>query len=207
MVKSTVTKRSAVGKSSKAPSTTKSGRKARTPVRRRPAEPAQPRAARHRGTVTDEDGIRFEGWFNKDGELDGRGTMHFPDGGWQTCTWVDGVPNGEGEYVGDDLSIIRGNWVDGDLVGHVQEYAQGGFLVFDGMYANSRRHGRGVLNFQCGSRIEGDFVDGTLNGLATWWYPDLVSGFKGEWIDGDMHEAKYFGPQPAAPPLPPDKKG
>jgi hypothetical protein len=165
-----------------------------------------PRAARRRGTVTDEEGVRFEGWFDEAGDLHGRGTMHFPDGGWQQCTWVHGVPHGKGEYVGDDLSIIRGTWVDGDLEGRVCEYTHGGFHVYDGMYASSRRHGKGVLHFECGSRIEGDFVDGALNGSATWFYPDGVSGLKGVWRDGDMLEARYFGQLPSERPYPPYSK-
>ncbi len=172
----------------------------------RRTQPAPPRAARRRGTVTDEEGVRFEGWFDEAGDLHGRGTMHFPDGSWQTCTWEHGVPHGAGEYVGDDLSIIRGTWVDGDLEGRVCEYAHGGFLVYEGMYAGSRRHGQGVLNFQCGSRIEGDFEEGALNGPATWFYPDGVSGLKGVWRDGDMLEARYFGPVPAEPPHPSQAK-
>ena len=67
--------------------------------------------ARLWGTDMEQDGVRFEGWLNSEDELHGRGTMHFPDGGWQSCTWIDGVPNGRGEYVGEDWSIIRGTWV------------------------------------------------------------------------------------------------
>ena len=40
-----------------------------------------------RGTKIDEEGVRLEGWFNEAGELHGRGTMHFPDGSWQSCRW------------------------------------------------------------------------------------------------------------------------
>jgi len=61
-------------------------------VRRQRTPAAVPHKLTHRATVTDEDGVRFEGWFNAEGELHGRGTMHFPDGGWQTCSWeVRGV--------------------------------------------------------------------------------------------------------------------
>jgi histone-lysine N-methyltransferase SETD7 len=169
-------------------------------ARRRTVRPSPSKARVWRGTVTDDEGVRFEGWFNEEG-LHGRGTMHFPDGGWQCCTWVDGVPHGPGEYVGDDLSIIRGTWVDGELEGHVTEHVQGGFLVYDGPYSCSRRHGQGVLHFRDGSRIEGVFVEGTLHGPATFFYPDGISGFEGQWEDGDMHKARYFGPEPPAPPF------
>jgi len=146
--------------------------------------------------------VRFEGWFNAAGELDGRGTMHFPDGSWQSCQWTDGVPHGPGEYVGDDLSIIKGTWVEGDLQGHVQEVTCGGLVIYDGLYQDSRRHGLGILRFQDGSRVEGEFAHGTLEGHAKFFYPDGVSGFEGRWVDGDMQEARYFGPLPDEPPLP-----
>lgn len=163
--------------------------------------------SRRRGSRTDAEGVRFEGWFNEEGELHGRGTMYFPDGSWQTCQWIDGVPNGPGEYVGDDLSIVKGTWVDGDLHGHVQEVASSGLLAYDGMYQESRRHGFGTLSFQDGSRIEGNFVQGTLSGQAKFFYPDGSSGFEGRWVDGDMHEAQYFGPLPDEPPMPPERAG
>lgn len=184
----------------------KQGAHSRDAEEKHAEEKHAPRATRRRGTVTDEEGVRFEGWFDEAGDLHGRGTMHFPDGGWQQCTWVHGVPHGKGEYVGDDLSIIRGTWVDGDLEGRVCEYTHGGFHVYDGMYASSRRHGKGVLHFECGSRIEGDFVEGALNGSATWFYPDGVSGLKGVWRDGDMHESRYFGQLPSELPYPPYSK-
>lgn len=181
----------------------------RKPNKRRKASPAPPPApapATRRGTVTDEDGVRFEGWLNDDGELHGRGTMHFPDGGWQSCNWVEGVPNGPGEYVGEDWSIIRGTWLDGDLEGHVEEFAEGGFLVYFGQYQASRRHGSGTLKFRDGSRICGNWEEGTLHGAATFFYPDGVSGLKGLWKKGDMEQAHYFGPTPPEPPLALDKK-
>lgn len=168
---------------------------------------SSPPLRRTRGSRTDEQGVRFEGWFNAEGELHGRGTMYFPDGSWQSCQWADGVPNGPGEYVGEDHSMVKGTWVDGDLEGHVQEVACGGLLAYDGMYQESRRHGFGVLSFQDGSRIEGEFVRGTLDGQAKFFYPDGSSGFEGRWVEGDMHEARYFGPLPEEPPLPAEKAG
>ena len=45
------------------------------------------------------------------------------------------MPHGAGEYVGDDLSVIKGTWVCGDLEGRVVESAPCGFVVYDGQYA------------------------------------------------------------------------
>jgi len=150
-----------------------------------------------------------------------------------------------GEYVGDDASIIRGTWVDGELQGHVEEFAAAGLRVYAGPYVDSRRHGKGLLSFQDGCSIEGPFVEGymlthkpkhlsvcllfhthfptyhpdlrpistpppprhrTLNGSARFTYPDGISGFTGLWKDGDMEDARYWGPEPLEPPLPPDAK-
>jgi hypothetical protein len=52
--------------------------------------------------------------------------------------------------------------VNGDLEGHVVESGEGGFVVYDGFYQASRRHGLGTLNFRDGSRIEGVWENGCV---------------------------------------------
>ncbi len=52
--------------------------------------------------------------------------------------------------------------VNGDLEGHVVESGEGGFVVYDGFYQASRRHGLGSLNFRDGSRIEGVWENGCV---------------------------------------------
>ena len=91
--------------------------------------------------------------------------------------------------------------VDGDLEGRVEEFAEGGFLVYSGDYQASRRHGPGTLHFRDGSRICGHWEEGTLHGAAKFFYPDGVSGLEGLWKEGDMEQARYFGPTPPQPPL------
>jgi antitoxin component YwqK of YwqJK toxin-antitoxin module len=41
-----------------------------------------------------------------------------------------------------------------------------------------------------GGRLEGTFVDGVLDGTATYWYPGGKSGLKGTWRDGEMAAAR-----------------
>ena len=83
--------------------------------------------------------------------------------------------------------------------GASQEFDPAGFKLFDGLYEGSRRHGKGTMLLPDGGKLEGTFVDGVLDGTATYWYPGGKSGLKGTWQDGEMAAARLISPGARSP--------
>ena len=123
----------------------------------------------------------------------GRGTMWFPDGGFQSGRWKLGEMHGAGEYVDDEGCRIAGQFIDGALEGYVEELEPDGFVTYSGKYSGNLRHDtEGLLRFRDGGMIKGRFEHGALQGRAVYTYPDQQSTLVGEWRDDRLHAAVFI---------------
>jgi histone-lysine N-methyltransferase SETD7 len=138
-----------------------------------------------------EDDVTYTGKFIN-GEKYGRGVMHFgQDGDLMEGTWVHDEMVGIGEYIFADQSKLVGTYEHGVLEGTVDEYNPVGKLTFHGEYQNGVRHGPGTMYFPEGTRIEGEWAEGVLEGTnVRYYYPD-ESYLKGEWEEGVMKKALF----------------
>lgn len=113
----------------------------------------------------------FEGRFEH-GVKSGKGKWNFSDGSSLSGTFVDDELQGPGEYVSDGV-MMKGEFTDSMLNGHVQEFDDSDLLIYDGQYKDSQRHGYGSM-----------------------YDPDEKSEWRGEWLEGQFHgdENRYLYP-------------
>jgi hypothetical protein len=107
-------------------------------------------------TVTFGDGRVFRGVFAND-EQTGTGELTFKDGRKITGQFRDHRPHGQAVEIAQ-TGTLNGTWVDGALSGMVTvTYADG--THFEGMYANSKRNGRGTDFMKDGSKAECTWIN------------------------------------------------
>ena len=141
-------------------------------------------------------------------EPHGLGEVFFParsGGGSLRGTFTHGeMLSGLATFTSGDGSRIVGNYTDGVLCGHVDEYDDHGSRVFEGQYADAQRHGPGTLTLPDGGKLVGEFNAGVFEGNQNEYrYPPIPSlgaqaSLRGEWRQGEMIRARfYLGGQPA----------
>lgn len=97
------------------------------------------------GKFTWPDGKTYQGNL-KNGIFDGRGTLKDPEKGIYEGEFKNGIYHGKGKYT----------WYD--------EYTKEKGDTYNGEYFDGKKNGYGVYNFKDGSKIEGCFESGELQG-------------------------------------------
>jgi uncharacterized caspase-like protein len=140
-----------------------------------------------KGVQIHNNGDRYEGewrhglghgkgyWYGADGHyVDGEWKNDVPHGfnivinkvGRYEGNFINGSPGGFGIYLWTNGDRYEGEWRNGNLNGNgIISWANG--TSYDGKWKNGIKHGYGILKIQLeGATLEGEFVDGYINGLA-----------------------------------------
>ena len=142
-------------------------------------------------------GARYEGNF-KNGEIDGTGTCYYTDGSTYTGEWVARYPEGKGTKTYPDGTQRTGLWKKGqpvDEAGNLVPVANvnqwekknDGTDVQSGCIAGNCRTGDGIFAFPDGSKYEGQFLNGRIDGWGTWFYANgdkYVGTFRNNYAHG-----------------------
>lgn len=102
-------------------------------------------------------GVSYKGSFSN-GNLNGQGTMIYPNTGIYTGGFVNGKKSGAGGFV----------WNDGDK--------------FSGTWANDQMNGQGLYTFANGSTLSGPFKSNVPQGTLTYTYQGKA--YKTAWSSG-----------------------
>lgn len=102
------------------------------------------------------------------------GKKHGPNGkeSWNqgnsvyTGEFKDGVKSGKGKFVHNG-NIYEGDFVNGLYHGHGKYYYADTGRVYEGEFINNHSDGKGVMVWPDGSRYEGNFVGGRMEGSGT----------------------------------------
>ncbi|TCJ12415.1 tetratricopeptide repeat protein [Flaviaesturariibacter flavus] len=110
------------------------------------------------GTLTNRsEGWRYSGAFRNE-QLNGNGTMEYPDGEKYTGTFSANQPQGKGKWL-----YANGDIYEGDVVASVPD-GQGRFLskdktAYEGQFKAGKPHGKGFITVN-GKREAAEFTDG-----------------------------------------------
>lgn len=134
------------------------------------------------GELNRSDGSRYVGDF-AEGVRAGIGSERSAAGLYHG-DWADDLPNGEGEYFGNDGASYRGQWRNGlrDGSGY---YDDGQGSSYDGDWTADTPNGFGVMANADGSVYDGQLASNLRNG-----YGRLESGgfsYEGTWLAGKRH--------------------
>jgi hypothetical protein len=104
----------------------------------------------------------------KNGKKHGRNCVE----SWNRGTHVyngdfeDGARSGKGKYQHDG-NVYEGDFERGVYHGHGKYYYADTGRVYEGQFANNVSSGKGVMVWPDGSRYEGTFRDGNMDGSGT----------------------------------------
>lgn len=125
---------------------------------------------------------RFAGTL-REGRLDGRGTVTWPNGNRYEGEWLDGRQEGRGTYTWANGSRYAGEWRDGRRSGP-------GTMIFpngdryEGAWRDGRRNGRGLYLWANGDRYEGEYRDDRPDGQGDYFIAAEQRWYRGSWIGG-----------------------
>ncbi len=150
------------------------------------------------GTYVYPSGAKYIGEF-RDGEIHGTGVCYYTDGSKYSGQWVHRFPEGKGTKTFPDGSKIFGNWVKGQPVDEkgkvVEELVAKGNLNADdgtniqaGCISGDCKDGNGIFAYADGSKYEGKFENGELNGWGTWFFTNgdkYIGNFKDNYSHGN----------------------
>lgn len=150
-----------------------------------------------RGTFVYPSGAKYTGQF-QNGEIHGRGTCYYANGSVYSGDWVHRYPEGKGTKTFKDGSKRTGDWKKGrptdelgnfidDLVVAKGEKDNDGTDVQSGCLSGDCQNGQGVFAYPDGSKYEGQFLKGKIEGWGTWYYPNgdkYVGSFKNNFAHG-----------------------
>jgi hypothetical protein len=134
------------------------------------------------GELNRSDGSRYVGDF-AEGVREGIGSERSAAGLYHG-DWADDLPNGEGEYFGNDGASYRGQWRNGLRDGS-GFYDDGQGNSYDGDWTADSPNGFGVMANADGSVYDGQLTSNLRNG-----YGRLESGgfsYEGTWLAGKRH--------------------
>ena len=135
-------------------------------------------------------GAKYIGNF-KNGECEGIGVCYYTDGSKYQGMWHARFPEGHGIKTYADGTVRNGYWKKGKPVdenGRIveeiivkKESKNDGTDIQSGCLTGNCKNGEGVIAYADGSKYEGQFVSGKINGTGTWYYPNndkYVGSFK-----------------------------
>ncbi len=144
-------------------------------------------------------GAKYIGHF-KNGEIHGIGTCYYSDGSKYQGEWVTRYPQGKGTKTLADGTRIEGLWLKGQRVderGNViaQLLDDDGTDIQVGCVMGDCENGEGVFAFANGSKYEGQFYNGKMDGWGTWYYANgekYIGTFKENYPHGrgNMYASK-----------------
>ena len=148
-----------------------------------------------KGTYVYPSGAKYIGEF-ANGEIHGIGVCYYTDGSKYAGQWSHRFPQGKGTKTFEDGTKWTGLWEKGQpvdeqgnivAIGQKEEAVEEAeATVQSGCLSGDCEYGTGVFAYPDGSRYEGDFVDGKLNGNGTWYYPN-GDFYAGQFKDNYMH--------------------
>lgn len=148
-----------------------------------------------RGTYVYPSGAKYVGDFSG-GEIHGIGVCYYTDGSKYSGQWTQRYPEGMGTKTYADGTKRTGAWLKGqpiDEEGNVMEFVARGEVKDDGTDIQSGclsgdcENGEGIFAYVDGSKYEGQFKSGKLDGWGTWYYPDgdkYIGAFKDNYSHG-----------------------
>ncbi|MBE6989781.1 MAG: hypothetical protein E7426_03420 [Ruminococcaceae bacterium] len=138
----------------------------------------------------------------------GEGTVIFPGEGLSHSRWEEGRHCGQGVYIRQDGSVLRGGqWENEDFCGQVQ-YASPDFTYIGG-WRDNEPQGRGMGMWSDGYSYRGEWDGGRFHGHGTFVGDNWM--YAGDWVDnqrtgmghyrvfdeedyvGQMKEGKFHG--------------
>jgi hypothetical protein len=140
------------------------------------------------------DGGQYQGQF-LNGEANGIGTFRYSNGDKYVGQVKNGKRHGTGSYyfatTGD---IYKGNWIndleDGQAIYKWIGEGPNKGDVFIGNHKNGKATGRGFMLFANGDKYIGDFLDGSFNGIGTYYFLDQkkdVFKYSGQFSKNKRH--------------------
>ena len=98
----------------------------------------------------------YSGEWNKQGEKEGRGIEHRPDGSIYEGYWSQDMPNGRGRITRPEGETYEGSWKDGMQHGDGKATAPDG-STYDGQWSANIKQGLGKEVWPDTTQYEGNF--------------------------------------------------
>lgn len=147
------------------------------------------------GTFVFPSGAKYVGQF-ADGEIHGVGVCYYTDGSKYSGQWVHRYPHGKGTKTYADGQKRTGLWLKGQAVDEKGQAAaepvmaeeDDGTNIQVGCLVGNCKDGEGVFAYADGSKYEGQFKKGMLNGWGTWYFANgdkYVGSFKDNYLHGE----------------------
>ena len=155
----------------------------------------------------------YDGEFNREGEINGKGTKIMKDKSVYRGWFLNGEYNGKGLLIKNGASIF-GDWVEGECNGQViykldnefeykgnfeknkkngygiEKYNNGS--VYEGNFLNNKKSGYGIYKFQNGEIYEGNFENDLYNGKGKYTWGISGRNYEGEFKNGIIEgKGKY----------------
>jgi hypothetical protein len=127
----------------------------------------------------------YEGEFNKEGKINGKGTKIINDKIIYKGEFTNGEYNGKGLLIKNGGSIF-GNWIKGICSGKVI-YKKEGEFEYKGNFENNKKNGYGIETYKDGSKYEGNFVNNKKSGKGIYRFAN------GEMYEGNFENNLYNG--------------
>ena len=115
------------------------------------------------GTVAFPNGDRYAGDFAR-GLRDGQGTMVFADGRRYEGAWAADRPHGRGTFTEPGGNRYEGEYRNGRREGHGVMTTQGGASRYEGGWLADKEHGHGHRRFGDGREYIGEYARGRPHG-------------------------------------------
>jgi hypothetical protein len=130
----------------------------------------------------------------KDGKMDGSGTLLYSNGNIYQGKFVSNKIQGKGiktikNSIHDELAgVYEGEFVNGEQEGYGIYKGNDG-IIYCGNYKNGKKNGKGTYTFSNGDIYEGAFVNGHFNGIGT-LIRNKKCYFTGTFVNDSFHEGK-----------------
>jgi len=132
-------------------------------------------------------GQRFEGEFVND-EINGSGIYFWSDNHYFAGTWMNGKRTGYGIEVRPDGSFTCQYWENEKMIGHPiihnaqrLNYSNGYYI---GEVSNGVANGKGKYYWNDGSKFEGTWINGVIDGSGLLTFSNNMGYYVGYWRNG-----------------------
>ena len=127
-------------------------------------------------------GNSYEGEYNENGQLHGKGVCRYSSGDVYEGDFKNGVRDGIGTYRHKDGAVYTGEYKDDKCNGQ-GKYVYTNGDVYEGGFKDGHRHGHGVYRHKNGAVYEGEYKDGKCCGYGEYVYSNGDT-FKGNFENG-----------------------